>query len=136
MYNNSKQKIVENINKLQLSDIYSLMLFILYKTKEVPDYAILSELCFLLDGSNLTRLLTYFEGKTVTFPSAGEINTLVNALLLYQYINIDENSLSEAQNKIKATSKQKAEITDLYLKILPIINNYNINRSLLQKNVK
>ena len=61
-----KTNIKKNLNNLHLSDIYSLMLFICYKIQDIPDYAILSELCYLLDGANLTRLLTYFAGKTVT----------------------------------------------------------------------
>jgi hypothetical protein len=49
---------------------------------------VLSELCYLLDGNNITRLLTYFAGKTVTFPTEKDLAILINALLLYQYINI------------------------------------------------
>ena len=35
--------IKDSVNSLHLSDIYSLMLFILYKVQEIPDYAVLSE---------------------------------------------------------------------------------------------
>ena len=89
-----------NLDNLHLSDVYSLMLFILYKVQEVPEYAVLSELCYLLDGANLTRLLAYFEGKTVTFPTADELSILTAALLLYQYIMVDGMSLTEAQGKL------------------------------------
>ena len=54
---------------------------------------------------------------------------LTNALLLYQYINIEDDSLAEAQSKIKGLStKQKDKVTELYLKIIPIMNKYNVNR--------
>lgn len=122
-----------NLDNLQLSDIYSLMLFILYKTQDVPDYATLSELCFLVDGANMTRLLTYFEGKTVTFPSATELTVLTNALLLYQYINIEGKTLVQAQSQLNITRKQKEEATELYTRIIPIINKYNIDKRYLQK---
>lgn len=132
-----KNNLRANINQLHLSDIYSLMLFILYKVQDVPEYAVLSELCYLLDGSNLTRLLTYFAGKTITIPTKEEFSILVNALLLYQYINIDGLSLTDAQIKLgELTNKQKTKITELYLSILPIINNYNINRGQLQRDDK
>jgi hypothetical protein len=62
---NSRNSIKKSLDNLQLSDIYSLMLFICYKIQDIPGYAMLSELCYLLDGANLTRLLTYFAGKTV-----------------------------------------------------------------------
>jgi hypothetical protein len=109
------------------------MLFIIYKVQDIPEYAVLSELCYLLDGSNLTRLLTYFAGKTITFPTEDEMATLTNALLLYQYINIDGLSLVDAQAKLEdITPKQMDKITELYLQILPIMRQYNIDRSQIQ----
>ncbi len=129
-----KTGIKTNLNTLHLSDIYSLMLFIIYKVQDIPEYAVLSELCYLLDGSNLTRLLTYFAGKTVTFPTEDEFVTLTNALLMYQYINIEGMSLADAQAKLEDTTlKQKERATELYLKIIPIMRQYNIDRSQIYK---
>lgn len=130
MMNNS---IKANLNNLHLSDIYSLMLFITYKLQDIPDYAVLSELCYLLDGANLTRLLTYFAGKTIKVPTNEEFATMSKALLLYQYINLEGKSLSEAQAKIEnVTPKQKDKITELYLQIIPIMKQYNIDRGQIQ----
>ena len=128
-----KTSIKNNLNSLHLSDIYSLMLFILYKVQDIPEYAVLSELCYLLDGNNLTRLLAYFAGKTITFPTEDEMSMLANALLMYQYINVDGLSLVDAQAKLEdVTPKQMDKITDLYLKILPVMRQYNIDRSQLK----
>ena len=130
-----KTGIKANLNLLHLSDIYSLMLFIIYKVQDIPEYAVLSELCYLLDGANLTRLLTYFAGKTVTFPTEEEFAELTNALLLYQYINVEGTSLTEAQSRLtECTAKQKDRATDLYLKIIPIMRQYNIDRGQIAKN--
>lgn len=132
-----KNGIKANLNSLHLSDIYTLMLFAMYKIKEIPDYAVLSELCYLLDGSNLTRLLTYFAGRTVKFPSAEDFAVMSNALLLYQYINIDGESLANAQTKLNIESKKtRDKVTELYLQLLPIMKEYNIDRSQIQKNGK
>lgn len=132
-----KNGIKANLNSLHLSDIYTLMLFAMYKIKEIPDYAVLSELCYLLDGSNLTRLLTYFAGRTVKFPSTEDFTVMSNALLLYQYINIDGESLANAQTKLNIESKKtRDKVTKLYLQLLPIMKEYNIDRSQLQKNGK
>jgi hypothetical protein len=131
-----KSSIKQDINNLHLSDIYSLMLFVMYKVQDVPDYAVLSELCYLLDGSNLTRLLTYFAGKTLKIPTEVEFANLSKALLLYQYINLDGNSLTEAQSKLEdVTPKQKEQITELYLKIIPVMKQYNINRGQIQSGI-
>jgi hypothetical protein len=112
------------------------MLFVMYKVQDVPDYAVLSELCYLLDGSNLTRLLTYFAGKTLKIPTEVEFANLSKALLLYQYINLDGNSLTEAQSKLEdVTPKQKEQITELYLKIIPVMKQYNINRGQIQSGI-
>lgn len=129
-----RTNIKKNLNNLHLSDIYSLMLFILFKVQEIPEYAVTSELCYLLDGANMTRLLTYFAGRTVTFPTESEMTVVTNALLMYQYINIDGETFTAAQNKLgKLTKKEKDEVTDLYVKIIPIMKQYNIDRSQIQK---
>ena len=105
------------------------MLFVMYKLQDVPDYAVLSELCYLLDGANLTRLLTYFAGKTLQIPTQEESANMSKAMLMYQYINLDGNSLTDAQAKLTdVTPKQKEKITELYLKIIPVMQEYNKNR--------
>lgn len=129
-----KNNIKKNLNNLHLSDIYSLMLFILFKVQEVPEYAVASELCYLLDGANMTRLLTYFAGRTITFPTESEMSIVTNALLMYQYINIDGETFTAAQNKLeKLTKKEKDKVTELYVQLLPIMKQYNIDRSQIQK---
>ena len=130
MTNNIKK----NLNNLHLSDIYSLMLFVLFKVQEIPEYAVTSELCYLLDGANMTRLLTYFAGRTVKFPTESEMTIVTNALLMYQYINIDGETFVTAQNKLEnLTKKEKDKVTDLYVQLLPIMKQYNIDRSQLQR---
>ena len=130
MRNNLK----DTIDKLQLSDIYSLMFFILYKTQDIPEYATVSEMCYLLDGNNMTRLITYFAGKTITIPTAAELSILINSLMLYNSINLKGNSFAEAVEKLEnVTEKQKEKIVELYLKIIPVMKEYNIDRSQINK---
>ena len=129
-----KTNIKKNLNSLHLSDIYSLMLFVLFKVQEIPEYAVTSELCYLLDGANMTRLLTYFAGRTVTFPTEAEMAIVTNALLMYQYINIDGETFTAAQNKLEnLTKKEKDKVTELYVQLLPIMKQYNIDRNKIQK---
>ena len=124
-----KTSIKSKLDSLHLSDIYSLILFVMYKIQDIPEYAMLSELCYLLDGANLTRLLTYFAGKTITIPTEDEFANMSKALLLYQYVNIEGKSLTEAYSNLKDTTpKQKEQVTDIYLKLIPIMNKYNIDR--------
>jgi GTP-binding protein EngB required for normal cell division len=59
----------------------------------------------------MTRLLTYFAGKTVTFPTEAEMAIVTNALLMYQYINIAGETFTAAQNKLdKLTKKEKEAV--------------------------
>ena len=128
-----KSLIKANLDKLHLSDIYTLMMFILFKVEVVPEYATLSRLCFLLDGNNLTRLLAYFAGQTIKIPTEEEFKELTNALLLYQYINLEGQSLVDAQRQLNVKDdKEKEKILDLYLKIIPIIKEYNIDEESLK----
>ena len=130
-----KSNIKANLDSLQLSDVYSLMFFLLYKLQDTPEYATLSEMSYLLDAGNMTRLLTYCAGKTITMPKQEEFVILVNALLLYQRVNIQGESLVDAQAKAtkKLTAKQREQVQEMYLKIIPIINQYNIDRSQINK---
>ena len=129
--------IKENLNTLELSDVYSLMLFVLYKVQEIPEYAVLSELCYLMDSRSLTRLFTYFAGKTITIPTESEFKILANALLMYQKVNIDRKSYSDAIAELKdLTPKEKTSITNLYLQIIDIMNNYNINRNKVKRDAR
>lgn len=131
----SKTNITKSLDNLHLSDVYSLMLFALYKVQDIPDYATLSEMCYLLDGSNLNRLLTYFAGQTVTFPTREEMSIVTNALLLYQYVQIDGMTFDDAHNKLQnLTASQHRKVTNVYLKLLPIMADYNIDRAQVQKN--
>ena len=129
--------IKENLNTLELSDVYSLMLFVLYKIQDIPEYAVLSELCYLMDSRSLTRLFTYFAGKTITIPTESEFKILANALLMYQKVNIDRKSYSDAIAELKdLTPKEKTSITNLYLQIIDIMNNYNINRNKVKRDAR
>lgn len=110
------------------------MLFILFKVQEIPEYAVISELCYLLDGANMTRLLTYFAGRTIKFPTESDLAVVTNALLMYQYINLDGETFVSAQNKLgKLTKKEQDKVTELYVQLLPIMKQYNIDRSQLQR---
>ena len=107
----------KNLDSLEMSDIYSLLFFVLYKINDIPEYAVVSELCYLVDSRSLTRMLAYFAGKTIKIPTTDELKILTNALLLYQKINIERETYAEAITELTNVSKKELEkITNLYLK--------------------
>lgn len=118
----------ERLNALEMSDVYSLLLFVLYKMKDVPDYATLSAMCNIVDSRSLTRLLTYFAGKTVTFPTAAEMKTMADVLLIYNDVNLGGREFADAMADLQDVTKEEQEkITKLYLQVIDVMKDYSIN---------
>lgn len=120
-------KIVESLNALNKTDVYSLLLFTLYKMKEVPEYSTLSELCYILDGDNLSKFLSYFGGMTIKVPTLRDMRLLLQGLLLYQYVNIEEGDYNEAL-KALVDEFSEEEIKTVYDKIVEVTKNYDFRR--------
>ena len=76
--------ITENLKKLRTTDIYSLVLFALYKMRDIPDYRVLSELVYILDRDSLLRLCEYFGGNTIQIPTLDDLQVVLYCLLLYE----------------------------------------------------
>lgn len=109
-------------------DTYSLLLFVLYQMKGIKEYSTLSELIYVLDKDNFFKLLDYFGGITITIPTKKELETLLNALLLYQYTQIEGLSLSYAIKKLEHTDNTKlSEIKDTYEKVCEIMRSFDVN---------
>ena len=120
-------KIVEALNSLNKTDVYSLMLFTLYKMQDLPEYSTLSELCYILDGDNLTKFLSYYGGLTIKIPTLKEMRLILQTLLLYQYVNLEEGDFDEAL-KVVADEFSEDEIKKVYNKITEIVKEYDFKR--------
>lgn len=119
--------IKEELNKLRTNDTYSLILFVLYKLQDIPEYSGVSELAYVLDEPNFLNLCEYFGGLTITIPTINEIKDIVDALLLYQYIDIDGVKYDDAVAKIGFDSSQLRHVKKIYRNIKNIIKEYNLN---------
>lgn len=119
--------IKEELNKLRTNDTYSLILFVLYKLRDIPEYSGVSELAYTLDENNFLNLCEYFGGLTITIPTIKEIRDIVDALLLYQYVDIDGMAYDDAVIKIGFDSSQLRHTKKIYTKIKGIIKGYNLN---------
>lgn len=120
-------KIVESLNTLNKTDVYSLLLFTLYKMKDLPEYSTLSELCYILDGDNLSKFLSYFGGLTIKVPTLKDMRLLLQGLLLYQYVNIEEGKYEDAL-KALADEFTQDEIKTVYDKIVEVTKEYDFKR--------
>lgn len=119
------KKILETMNQ---EDIYSIILHALFRLKDTPEYASLSELAYLLNGKSLMNLLEYYGGQTITIPTIKEFRVVVNSLLLYQYVNIEGMEMSQAEKLIKSDTYSLKEIRDCYVKMVDILNDYNVDK--------
>ena len=68
-----RMKIKTELENLKEKDIYSLMLFALYKAQEIPEYASLSQLAYILDKDNLLKLCEFYGGLTIKIPTVKEL---------------------------------------------------------------
>jgi len=119
--------ITEALNSLNKDDIYSLMLFTLYKMRDVPDYLTLTELCYILDGDSLNKFLHYFGGMTLTIPTAEQLELVVQALCLYQYVNLEGGDLESGLKDVVTDDINKDEVKALYANIIEVLSNYEFN---------
>ena len=113
------------LDNLKLDDVYSLILFSLYKIRDIPEYSSLSELAYILDKKNLINLIEYFGGTTITIPTIEELELIIHALLIYKYVHIDNATFDDAMNSIRINDKDS--LIKTYVKISEILDKYNFN---------
>lgn len=118
--------IKKNLMTLKDVDLYSLSMFALYKLIDIPEYSTISELPYILDKNNMLKLCEYFGGRTIRVPTIEELHSLMNLLLLYQYVNIDKMEYSQAVKLIGYNSKELRKVKTIYTKLCKILDNYSI----------
>lgn len=116
----------KELDNLKMTDTFSLILFVLYKIRDVEEYSTISELAYILDKNALLDLCEYFGGLTIKIPTIEEIESIINSLLLYQYINIDGCSYDDAIEKIGFDSFQLRKIKKDYNNICSILSEYSL----------
>ena len=117
--------IKQDLNLLNSTDIYSLSIFVLYKLQKVPEYSALSELPYILDKENLLRFCKYFGGSEIKVPTVEEMYSIMNIILLYQYVNIEGKSYEEALNIIGFESKNLRKVKTAYTQLCNVLSNYD-----------
>lgn len=125
---NDNNNMLKAVNAMKERDVYSLLLFVLFRLKDLPEYSTLSELSYILDSKSLMRFLEYYGGMTITIPTADEFRDVIDALLLYQYANLENGDMAKAHEMLDLPKARIAEIHPVYSAIVGILSNYNFNR--------
>ena len=124
-----KTEIKEALNRLNKTDVYSMLLFIIYKMRELPEYSTLSELIYVMDKDNLVKFVSFFGGTTIKVPTLDELRLVTKAMLLYQYVNLDNGDLQEDLEVICDKDYKKEDLLEVYMNIVSIASNYEFERN-------
>jgi len=120
-------EIKKEYKNLQKEDIYSILLFVLYKLNTTNEYSSLSELAYVLDEKNFLKLCEYFGGTTITIPTIGQLQELIQGMLLYQYIYVEHISEDEAEKLIRQSNADMKKVKENYTKIKEVLTNYEFS---------
>lgn len=124
-----KSNIIKALEELDKQDIYSLILFTLYKLKDVEEYSVLSELVYILDEKSFSRFLSYFEGQTIKIPKIQDLKNIVNALLFYERKSNTQLTDDEIMFDLNIPEKEKPELYKTLNLISEIIKEYDFKRN-------
>lgn len=116
----------EELLKLKRLDIWSLMLFVLYNFQNIPEYASISELAYVLDEKNFLKLCEYFGGQTIKIPTVDELELTIYAMLLYQYIDVEHIKETEAIKLLRVDSFKEKGIKATYASLKKTLSMYRI----------
>ena len=119
-------QIKQNLDILKTQDIYSLLLFCLYKMTDNPKYSTLSELVYVLDRKNLLRLIEYYGGTTLTIPTKEELDTLLSALQLYKDVDMDGGVFEKCVKNIPS-DKDINTVLEASTEIREILSKYKFS---------
>ena len=123
-----KSNIIKALEQLDKKDISSLILFTIFKLKDLPEYTTLSELTYILDESSFSNLLTYFGGKTITIPTVDEFNNVVSALLFLERKENTNMTDDEIFLDLDIKKKEKDNIRHILKIIFGVIKDYDFKR--------
>ena len=125
-----KSNIVKSLEELEKPDIYSLLLFSIYKLYDDPQYSTLSELVYTLDKSNLFNFLSMYGGMTIKVPTLQELQMMLDALLLYQYIHFENMESKDALKQFSSITYSQKDLVERYKLLETVLAEYNFKTSI------
>ena len=120
--------IKEELESLKEQDIYSFILFALFKIRDNPNYSALSELSYILDKDSMLKLCEYFGGMTITIPTVEDLEYVILALLLYKYVDIENMPWEEAVRLFRDKGYSFVKIRNIYTDLYDVLKNYKITK--------
>ena len=128
MSRGGRGNIIRALEELDKNDIYSLILFALYRLKDNSKYSTLSELIYVLDNENFIKFINYYGGKTITVPTIKDLTNILQALLAFEEMNNTDKSLDDILRDLSLTEKDKKEMIRTINLIEQIVGEYDFKR--------
>jgi len=123
-----KSNIEKALNEIEKPDAYTVILFALWKIKDIPEYLTLSEISYILDNKSLIDFLDYYGGMTIKVPTKEEFQLVVNALILYECVNIEHMDLAKALKTLGKKEEDIKEIKEAYFKVCEVLADFDFKR--------
>lgn len=123
-----KSNIIKSLEQLDKKDISSLILFTIFKMKDLPQYATLSELIYILDENSFSKFLNYFGGKTITVPTVEEFNTILSTLLVLERKENTNMTEEEIFVELGICKKEQEEVKKTLPVVLEVLREYDFKR--------
>lgn len=117
-------RLKEELQKFKETDMYSLILFTLFKIKDIPEYSTLSELVYILDKDSLLKLCEYYGGLTIKIPTIEDLEGLVYSLVLYEAVDIKQQSFDEALKEIQQKYFDIKKVKSNYYAVKEVLAEY------------
>lgn len=119
--------IKSDLSMLKTKDIYSLILFALFKLRDTAEYSALSELAYLLDKESLFNMCEYFGGMTIKIPTISDLEVVVYALIMYTKIDIEGNKEDSVVSELNLAGKDLTEVRKTYEKLKDVLKDYSFS---------
>lgn len=113
----------ESLKTMKENDVYSLILYAIYKGTQDPKYSTLCELIYTLDRKSLMKLCSIFGGCTIKIPTIDQLKVYSSALLVYNLIN-EGYTLKAALQATGLDLKKQAEVLDIYRTVEKVMEEY------------
>lgn len=88
---------MRNLNK---KDTFSFILSAIYAAEADPDYSVLADLIYMLDEDKFKKFMALFEGQTIKIPSIRRLTLMLEALMVYAYVDIEGKPLQSVMAQL------------------------------------
>lgn len=119
--------IKNELNTLNETDNWGLILFALAKLKDSDEFSSVSELAYILDKKNLFRLCEYFGGTTITIPTIAELEKMIIALAAYEESAVQKINPDTVMKKL--VDRYEYNVSDIrayYCEISRVLEQYDL----------